>query len=910
MAIRKLDKLFEPENIAIIGASEREGSVGLSLTKNLKDRKGGKTFVVNPNQDEVLNLKSYSNIKEISDPVDLGILAVPAPIVPDVVEQCGDSSIPSLIIISAGFSEVGEEGRKLEQKVKNVWKQYDMRILGPNCLGYINPSKNINASFTDQMPEEGELAFLSQSGALASSTLDWAVSRQFGFSAFVSVGNMLDIDFADLIDYFGRDSLTSSILMYIEAVQNPREFMSASRTIARTKPIMAVKSGRHEEGAEAVASHTGSLAGSDDVYNAAFKRAGITRVDTIEDLFTCSETLAKQNLPDGPNLAIVTNAGGPGAMAADSLIEQGGTLAFISQDTKDKLGETLSEIASKKNPIDVTGDASPQQYRESVEIAMKNDNVDGLLCIYSPLGTLKPEETARSLLGLKDESDKPILPCWMGGSKIEKSSQILRDNGYSVQNAPEQSIKSYMYLYRYSRNLKRLLETPEELSLGLSSSKSEIKEIFREVLDDGRELLTEEESKRVLRNYGIQSPDIKIASSKEECAEIASEIGFPVVLKVHSEDITHKRDAGGVLLNIYSEKEAKRGYEDIIENSKERRPEAEVQGVSVQKMIEDADLEMIIGSKRDPTFGSTLMFGMGGSDVELFDDTSFGLPPLNQTLARHMIEETKIYEYIESSEEYSSDFFRKLERNLVRLSQLIVDFPEIKELDINPLSVSGGELLALDGRIVLDREMDSEGSIEKDHLIIEPYPDEYIERWKLDNDEPVLLRPIRPEDEPLELELFKTFSKETWENRFFGPMREVGHQDMVRYTNIDYRREMAIIGVKEESDEEKMIGVGRLVIDPDGQNGEFAVVVGDPWQNLGLGRKLIKKLIEVGDDKDLDTIYGTIRSENEGMINLCGEIGFEIGERKKDKVEKKLKLREFEGEEDKTDDTVRVVYDI
>ncbi|MFW5933022.1 MAG: bifunctional acetate--CoA ligase family protein/GNAT family N-acetyltransferase [Candidatus Hadarchaeota archaeon] len=909
MPIKNLEYIFEPINIAVIGASEKAGSVGLALMNNLKDRRIGKTFPINPNRDEILNLKAYSAIGDVPENVDLGIVATPAPVVPEVVEQCGNAGVPALIVISAGFSETGKKGEKLERKVEKIRREYDMRILGPNCLGVINPSADLNASFTDQMPDEGNLAFLSQSGALASSTLDWAISAKIGFSSFVSVGNMLDVDFADLIDYFGRDRKTDSILTYIEAIQNPEEFMSAARSIARTKPIMTVKSGKHEAGAKAVASHTGSLAGSDEVYNAAFRRAGITRVDTIEDLFTCSETLAKQNLPDGPNLAIVTNAGGPGAKATDSLIDNEGKLASLSEETKEKLEDVLPKRASKKNPVDVTGDATPEQYRKSTQICLEDEGVDGVLCIYAPLGTLKPIETAESLIGLKENTDKPILPCWMGGSKIEEGSRILRDNGYSVQNAPEQSIKSYMYLYRYSRNLESLLETPEELSLNLNSSKEKIRDLFRDVIEEDREILTERESKQVLDLYQIPSPEIRIANSPEEASKMAEDMGFPVVLKIHSKDITHKRKFGGVLLNINSKKEAEDGYRQIIENVQEKKPEAQINGVSVQKMIKNSNMELILGSSRDQTFGSTLMFGRGGSDVELYKDTAFGLPPLNQTLARHMMEETKIYNFMKESEDFTDRTIRKLEKDLVKLSQIIIDFPEIEELDINPISIMGEDLLALDARIILDKDKVLSGGKDHNHLVIEPYPEKYVEDWELKSGEPVTLRPIRPEDEPMEFKLFQTFSGETWEHRFFGSMREVNHKDMVRYTNIDYRREMAIIGEIRENDEKKMIGVGRLVIDPDGESGEFAVVVGDPWQNKGLGEKLIRKMIEVGTNKDLNSIYGTVRRNNKGMIKLCKEIGFEVEETEKRKAEEKLKLREFETETQK-EETVRIVYKI
>ncbi len=886
-----LDNIFKPENIAVVGASEEKDSIGRTIMENLMERPKGELYPVNPNRDEVLGLKSKSKVTEIPESVDLGVIATPAPTVPQVVEECGESGIGGLVIISAGFSETGKEGKKLEQEISEANKEYDMRIIGPNCLGIINPSQDLNASFTNQMPDSGEIAFLSQSGALASATLDWAISAQFGFSSFVSVGNMVDVDFSDLIDYFGRDPRTGSILMYIEAIKDAKEFVSAARGFARTQPIMAVKSGKHKKSAQAVASHTGSLAGADEVYDAVFKRCGVTRVDTIDDLFTCSETLAKQDLPEGSQIAIVTNAGGPGAMATDALIDLGGDLATLSDSTVSDLEEALPSTASLANPIDVTGGANANQYRKATEICLEDGNVDGVLCIYAPVGTLSPTSAADAIEGLKENVKKPLLACWMGGEKVGEGRKILRQGGLSVQSAPEQSIKAYMYLNRYARNLERLLETPEELPVDRTPPKYNLKAMIRRIARNDREILTETESKKILRTYGIPTPTTHIASTSREAVKYASKLGFPIVLKVYSEDITHKRKVGGVALNINSKDEVKEKYEEIMERVKENRPSAEIEGVTVQKMIQDQRIELILGSKTDPTFGSTIVFGKGGSDVEYYQDIAVGLPPLNQSLARHLMEDTRVYRQMKDSDEYSHEQLRLIEEHLVRLSQLIIDFPEIRELDINPLASSGDEYLALDARVIIDKDKVTEGSEYRDHLVFESYPRKYIEEWQLDDGRPVTLRPIRPEDEPLEFELFETFSKETWRYRFFGPMKDVTHEDMVRFTNIDYRREMAIIGVLEEEGERKMIGVGRLIIDPDKNAGEYAVVVGDPWQGLGLGEKLTDAIIGVAEDKELDYIYGTIMKENTRMINLVEKMGFEIEEESDETVRAELRLR-------------------
>ncbi len=845
---------------------------------NLLSRSKGKIFPVNPNRDTVLEKETYPSVKDIFESIDLGVIATPTPTVPDLVEECGEAGIPGLIIITAGFREIGPEGKRREEKIEKIREDYGIRILGPNSLGIINPPEGLNVSFTDQMPESGNEVFLSQSGALASSILDWAISANFGFNAFVSVGNMLDVDFGDLIDYFGRDPDTKSILMYVEAIQDPGKFLSAARGFARAKPILAVKSGKYEGGAKAVASHTGSLAGSDEVYEAAFKRAGITRVDDIEDLFTSSEILAKHSLPEGPRLAIVTNAGGPGAMASDAIIERGGELATLSEETRNELREALPERASIENPVDVTGDAASDEYRTALDCCLKDKKVDGVLCIYAPVGPLSPEDPAKAIAEFKDKTDKPILASWMGGEKVQKGRELLREKGFSVQFAPEQSVKVYMYLYRYGRNLERLLEIPEEFSGERIPPKHHIKAMLERTAREDRTILSEAESKKVLDTYNISSPPIQTASSSDEASMHACNIGFPVALKVFSHDITHKSGVGGVKLNLCSEADVKEAYEEIMENVNEKRPNAEIEGVTVQKMMEDPEVELIMGSKRDPVFGSVLMFGKGGTDVEYYEDTSIGFPPLNQNLAQLLIEDTKIYEKLEEPDS-SSEVLKSLQKHLNNLSKLIIDFPEIKELDVNPLSLIDGDFLALDARIVIDKELALGEPEENEHLVIEPYPRKYREEWQMKDERRVTIRPIRPEDEPSIFELWNSFSEDKWQYRFFGSVKEITHEDMVRYTNVDYRRNMTIVGEIEEEDEKRIIGVSGLEVYPEDNSCQFAVVVGDPWKGLGLGKKLLDSIIGVAKDKGLERIWTIPPKESDRMRSLCKELGFDIEER-------------------------------
>ena len=891
MPAEKLENIFEPDSVAMIGASEKEGSVGATVMKNILSGYEGQVYPVNPNRETVMDIESFDKVSDIPEPVDVAVIATPAPTVPGIIEECGEVGIEAAIIISAGFGESGEEGRKLEKQLEEKRKQTNMRILGPNCLGIIRPGSNINLSFLRKEPAEGGVAFISQSGAMGSAILDWSTEAHVGFSSFVSVGNMTDIDFGDLIDYFGQDPKTDSIIMYMETVSDAKKFMSAARGFARTKPIMVIKSGKYSKSAEAVASHTGSLAGEDTVYNAAFKRAGVTRVENVDDLFSCSEILAKQQLPEGPNLAVITNAGGPGIMATDAILDWDGTMASLSEETVDKLREALPEAASTGNPVDVLGDADAERYGKAGEICLQDDNVNGLLIIYTPQGGASGEEAAGAVADLSEETDKPIITSFIGGSEVNKGRQVLRQHNVPTRPTPEQAVSAYMYLHRYARNLELLYETPEELPVDNVPPRHHLKALVKKVARQGREVLTEFEAKKFLDTYGIPVSNTKIAESARHAADIAYEMGFPVVLKIHSPDVTHKSDVGGVKLNLRSKEEVHEAFKEIMESARQHRPSAELTGVSVQKMVDDVDYELILGSKQDSLFGSVIMFGRGGTGVELYQDTVAGFPPLNQVLAHRMMEETKVYQLLKGYRGNPPADIRELEKHLVRFSQLIIDFPEITEIDINPLAVIDGDFLSLDARIIIDPEKVSKDEDPHSHLAIEPYPRQYVEDWKLEDGREVALRPIRPEDEPLEFELFDAFSEETWRQRFFGPRHEVTHEDMTRYTNIDYRREMAIIGLLEENGEEKMVGVGRLIMDPGRDSGEYAVVVGDPWQGLGLGEKLTDSIIGVAEDKNLSSIYATVLKDNHRMINLCRKMGFEEKERDSDTVEMVLQLR-------------------
>ncbi len=877
MVTSNLDRIFNPKSIAVIGASDEKGSVGYTLMKNLTELGyEGKVYPVNIRKKEILGFKAYKTVDQLPETVDLAVIATPAKTVPDVVEQCGKAGIIGIIIISAGFKEVGPEGKALEDRILEIKKKYNLRIIGPNCLGIIRPSINLNATFVTRMPKPGNIAFISQSGALGAAILDWGIHENIGFSNFVSIGSMIDVDFGDLIDYFGTDPKTRSILMYIEGITDAREFMSAARHFAKTKPIIVVKAGKFGESAKAAASHTGSLTGEDMTYDAAFKRAGIVRVEEIDDLFNIAEVLDMQPLPRGPNLAIITNAGGPGIMATDALIAREGKLAKLSRKTMERLNSILPRYWSRGNPIDILGDAKADRYRAVVEACIEDENVDGLLIIYTPQGVSDPAEIARNIveLGKSKGHYKTLLTSFMGYEEVEEANHILTENSVPTFSTPEQAVKSYMYMYRYKRNLELLYETPEELPVESVPPKRPLMVIMRNVAKENREILTEIEAKQLLEYYNIPVVKTLVAKTVDEAAISASQIGYPVVLKILSPQIVHKTDAGGVVLDIASEAELREAFDLIIKRAKEYNPEAEIRGVTIQPMIKKRGYEIILGAKTDPLFGPVILFGMGGVGVELFKDVAIGLPPLNQILARRIMEETKVYQLLKGYRNAPPANLRLLEGIMVRFSRMLVDFPQLKEVDINPLLIDEKEALALDARIVIDKERVFAELEPHEHLVISPYPIKYETLWKLRDGQIVLLRPIKPEDEPLWLEMFKNFSEQTIHHRFFNVIEETPHEVRVRYCNIDYDREIAIVAELPGDGQRKILGVVRLVIEPDGKTGEIAIVVADSWQGLGLGSKMLDHMIEICKDKKLETIYGLLLSDNYLAINLMKKMGF------------------------------------
>ena len=881
-----LNKLFNPGSIALIGASDKEGSIGRIILTNLLQAKDRKIFPVNPNKKTLMGLECFDGIAGVPAPIDLAVIATPAKEVPELVEECGTAGVGGLVIVSAGFKEIGDEGRLLEQQVSATRTKYGMRILGPNCLGFVRPKVGLNASFMKTNPLSGNIAFISQSGALGSAILDWAVAEHVGFSMFASVGSMIDVDFGDLIDFLGDDNDTRSILLYMEGVGNAKKFMSAARSFAMHKPIIILKPGRFTESAKAARSHTGAMAGDDAIYEAAFKRAGVVRVKEIADLFDAAEILATQKLPKGPKLAIVTAAGGPGVMATDALIDLGGELAKLSDESMEKLNQFLPFFWSKGNPIDVLGDADADRYARAVSICLDDDGIDGVLAIYVPMDTAPPDEVARAVVDCAKRAWKPIVTAWMGARTGRAAMETLAQNNIPSYETPEGAIRAYVNMHRYKRNLELLYETPAELPgqetpeedledfvQRILKEKERLKGLIKKATGEGRTLLNEMESKEFFAAYGIPTTIPSITHHVEDAVVVAKEIGYPVVIKVVSPDISHKSDVGGVVVGINSDDHLRQAYGTMLTRVKERAPQASMEGITVQKMIEGIDYELILGSKKDKDFGAVILFGMGGITAELIRDFSIGLPPLNQTLAKRLMEETKAYKLIQGWRGKPPANLEELETMLIRFSYLIVGFPEIAEVDINPLAISGGKLFALDARIILDKDY-VESIHPYPHLVITPYPVRFIMPWSLSDGTEVVLRPIRPEDEPLEREFLSTLSEESRRTRFFSVFKNVSHEWLVMFCNIDYDRHIAMVAEIKEQGERRIIGVARLILNPDFNSGEIAALVHDRFQRKGLGRKLMEVVVEIGRWKGLHEVYGEVLTDNHKMLALCRKLGY------------------------------------
>lgn len=877
MAIHMLDRIFKPRRIALVGVTPNPRSVGRIIFRNLVGGASkGVVYPVNPTIEAVMGVHCYPDVRSLPRTPDLAIICVPASQVPLAVRECGQAGILGAIIVSAGFRETGGEGAALENEVRAVMKEFDgMRVLGPNCLGFIAPGLQLNASFASAMPKNGNIAFISQSGALCSSVLDWAIEEKIGFSYFVSVGNMIDIDFGDLIDYFGEDEGTKSIILYVESVTRARKFMTAARAFARSKPLIAYKAGRFPESAAVAASHTGAMAAEDAVYDAAFQRIGMARVFDIGEIFDVTELLGRHKIPNGRKLGIVTNAGGPGVMATDALIAAGGELAPLSDATMGRLNESLPAFWSRRNPVDVLGDAKSKLVSKAVQIVLEDKNVDALLVIITPQAMTNPTAAAKEICLLAEHAQKPILAAWLGGAGMREGMRILNEAGIPTYTTPEQAVRAFMTLVSYSRNLEILYETPREISVEFPVDRVSIRDRFSGAL--GRAgILPEDTSKAFLDAYGISVTAPLRAKTAGEAAAAAGTIGYPVALKILSPDITHKTDVGGVALGLESELMVRAAFDHMMDSVRRKKPEARLEGVTVQKMIQRRNaVEMILGIKRDPTFGTVVMAGLGGTSAEIFADRALGFPPLNERLARLMLESLRIWPLLEGYRGRPPANVNKLIEVLIRLSYMAADLPEILELDVNPLLVTEDDAVALDARIVIDPRFEK-GAKPYEHLALRPYPEEYIRRWVFEDGGEAVLRPIKPEDEPLWMNMLASCSKETIYSRFRHFFFWQSHEVATRFCYIDYNREMAIVAEVGSGDDRRLIGVGRLVADPDHETAEYAVLVIDAWQDRGIGGILTDYCVEIAEDWGIKKVVAVTTTDNPRMIAVFRKRGFDI----------------------------------
>jgi acetyltransferase len=874
--IYQLDHIFKARSIAVIGASSTEDTVGHALLDNLiGSGYEGVVYPVNPKRNSVQSVKSYPSVLDIGEPIDLAVIATPARTVPFIVTECGKAGVKGIVIISAGFSEAGDKGKTMVREILDIAQSYEMRILGPNCLGFLNPHLKINASFAGVSAKPGKIAFISQSGALCTAILDWANDQNVGFSHFVSIGSMIDVSYHDLIDYFGNDPNTSSILMYMESLTNARKFMSAARAFARNKPIIVLKSGKSEAGASAAASHTGAMAGNDIIFDAAFDRAGIVRVDTIEGLFKLAQVLAMQNRPTGNRLAIITNAGGPGVLATDQLMKRNGVLAPLSEETITSLNEVLPPTWSHGNPVDVIGDADVERYQKAVKICLKDKYVDAVLVILAPQAMTDSGSVAEALVGLGDETKKTFLACWMGAEEVQEGRDILENGNIPVFGAPEEAVDCFMQIVKYKENINLLYETPSTIPSAFTPDMDKNKALIANVVQSGRHTMTEFEAKRFLSNYDIPVVKNAIATTEEDALRFSHEIGYPLAMKIVSPDILHKTDVGGVHLNIRNNDEMLRAFNEIMESAKRHAPDADIQGVLLEQM-QSKKYELIIGSKKDPIIGPAIIFGMGGVAVEVFKDMRVGLPPLNMALAQRIIERTRIYKLLKGYRGMPGVDISAIQFLLYKFAYLLVDFPEIMEIDINPFGVDENGGVVLDAKVILDQDVIGKEMKDYAHLVIHPYPKEYITSFTMKNGKKAVLRPIRPEDEPLEAEMFTRLSRETQYLRFFSYLSNITHEMLVRFTHNDYDREIAIIAEVNEQGVPKMAGVARLVADADNKTAEFAIVIADPWHHLGLGNKLTDYILEIAREKQIKKVYAMTLKQNKDMIHMFKKRGFSL----------------------------------
>jgi len=873
-----LNPLFAPKSVAVFGASDRPDSVGQIVFKNMLDSGfQGKLYPINSKNAQVQGQKAYASIGAVGEPVELVVIATPPKTVPGIIEECGIHGVKAAVIITAGFGEVGHEGATLEHQLLENARRYNIRLIGPNCLGIMRPSIGLNATFNKGPANIGNIALISQSGALCTAILDWANRNDVGFSSVVSMGSSTDVDFGEILDYLVSDPQTHSILMYIEGIRNARSFMSALRAAARIKPVILVKVGRHPAGSKAAMSHTASLVGADDVFDAAFSRVGVVRVQTVTHLFTAARALAFGFRPVGNRLAIVTNGGGPGVMAADRASDLGVNMAVLSDATIEALNRHLPANWSHGNPVDIIGDAQSDRYLHAVKACLDDENVDGVLAILTPQAMTKPLESAQVMIDIaKNNTDnhrKPLLTCWMGETQVAEAREAFTKAHLPHFRTPEPAVEVFSHLSAYYRNQKLLMQMPGPLSHHIEPDVESARLIIEGAMMEHRKVLTEMESKALLSAFHIPVARTMVAHSPAEALLIGQQLGFPVAMKINSPDITHKSDAGGVILNLNNAHEVRAAYQHIIDNVHHNRPNATMNGISIEPMIVKPNgRELMIGVTSDPVFGPVITFGAGGTTVEIMSDRAVSLPPLNSFLVKDMIQRTHISKMLCAFRNMLPANVEALEDVLLRVSEMVCELPLLKEMDINPLILDENGALAADARVIVEFRQPNPDRYA--HMAIYPYPTHLVAQWQLADGTDITIRPIRPEDAVLVKKFVHDLSDESKYFRFMNSVQELTEDMLARLTQLDYSREMALIAVTEEEGAEVELGVARYAINPDGETCEFALVIADNIAGKGLGQKLMVSLMEAARSKGLSVIEGEVLNNNHRMLKLMTRLGF------------------------------------
>jgi acetyltransferase len=881
MSTYRLKNLLSPRSVALVGASPRQGSVGRAILANIRKTKfKGEFGLVNSHYAEIDGVATVGSLAKLPFVPELVVITAPAAAVAGIIDEAGKLGAAGALIVTAGL---GHGEGSMTEAVERAAHQYGMRLIGPNCLGIIMPGANLNASFSAHMPVAGNLALISQSGAIATGMVDWAAQRAVGFSGIISIGDQLDVDIADLLDYFALDGKTRAILLYVEAIKDARKFMSAARAAARIKPVVVVKSGRMAQGAKAAATHTGALAGSDAVYDAAFRRAGILRVSDLRELFDCAETLGRVETPPGKRLAILTNGGGIGVLAVDRLVELGGIPAAITPAIRERLDAVLPPTWSGSNPVDIVGDADSARYAAALEVLLADASNDAILVMNVQTAIAPADDIAATVTGLVGKYRqqhrgfaKPVLAVWVGAD--QKIGELLSGAGIPNYPTEDDAVRGFMYLVQHREAVAELAQVPPAMPSEFAPDADAARQIVATALADGRHWLDAVEIRKLLEAYDIAMVPTFAAADAEQAVAHASALfaqGATVVLKIMSRDIVHKSDVGGVVLNLTSADAVRAATADILARAKALRPEARISGVIVQAMMVRAKArELILGLADDPTFGTVIVFGRGGTAVEIINDKALALPPLDLQLARDLIERTRVSRLLRAYRDVPAVKPDAVAMVLVKLAQMAADVPQIRELDINPLLADEAGVLAVDARAAIGQAERKFAGSGPANFAVRPYPSQWQRHLEVKDGWRVFARPIRPEDEPLIHEFLRHVTSQDLRLRFFAAMKEFTHEFIARLTQLDYARAMAFVAFDEAAGE--MLGVVRIHSDSIYESGEYAILLRSDLKGRGLGWALMQLIIEYAKSEGLKTISGDVLAENTTMLAMCRDLGFEV----------------------------------